>query len=36
VARVIADGIEAGRADVYTRPDYVQMAIGHLQRLAQP
>jgi NADP-dependent 3-hydroxy acid dehydrogenase YdfG len=33
VARVFADGILAGRADVYSRPEYAKTVIDHLQKL---
>ena len=34
VARIIADGIAAGRSDVYTRPEGLETVIGHLRGLA--
>ncbi len=34
VARVIADGIERGAADVYTRPDGLERVLQHLRGLA--
>jgi len=34
VARVIADGMAAGRADIYTRPQGLDMVLGHLKGLA--
>lgn len=34
VARVIADGMAAGKADIYTRPQGLDMVLGHLNRLA--
>ena len=34
VARVIADAIGGGPADVYTRPDGLEVVLGHVRRLA--
>src|SRR5215468_5390387 len=34
VARVIADGLFTGPVDLYTRPEGLQRALGHLERLA--
>lgn len=34
VARVIADGMAAGKADIYTRPQGLDMVLGHLTGLA--
>ncbi len=34
VARVVADGILSGPVDLYTRPDGLDAALGHLRRLA--
>jgi short-subunit dehydrogenase len=34
VARVIADGMAAGQADIYTRPQGLDMVLGHLTGLA--
>ena len=34
VARVIADGLFTGPVDVYTRPQYLETALGHLRGLA--
>jgi NADP-dependent 3-hydroxy acid dehydrogenase YdfG len=34
VARVVADGIMAGRSDVYTRPEGLDVVVGHLKGLA--
>jgi NAD(P)-dependent dehydrogenase (short-subunit alcohol dehydrogenase family) len=34
VARVIADGMLAGRGDLYTRPDGLERVLEHLRRLA--
>jgi NADP-dependent 3-hydroxy acid dehydrogenase YdfG len=34
VARIIADGMKGGPADVYTRPDGLERALGHLKALA--
>jgi NAD(P)-dependent dehydrogenase (short-subunit alcohol dehydrogenase family) len=36
VARVIADGLEAGRRDLYTRPDGVAPVLEYLEQLAAP
>ena len=34
VARIVADGMKSGPADVYTRPDGLERALGHLKGLA--
>jgi len=34
VARVVADGLAAGKADIYTRPQGLDMVLGHLKGLA--
>jgi len=34
VARVIADGLSAGRSDIYTRPDGLEVVTRHLRGLA--
>jgi NAD(P)-dependent dehydrogenase (short-subunit alcohol dehydrogenase family) len=34
VARVIADGLRAGKADIYTRPEGLEMVLKHLRGLA--
>jgi NAD(P)-dependent dehydrogenase (short-subunit alcohol dehydrogenase family) len=34
VARVVADGIAARRADIYTRPEGVEPVLDYLRRLA--
>ena len=34
VARIIAEGMQGGPADVYTRPDGLERALGHLKGLA--
>ncbi len=34
VARIVADGVLAGPADLYTRADGLELVLGHLRRLA--
>ncbi len=34
VARIVADGLLAGPVDLYTRPEGLDMVLGHLRRLA--
>jgi NAD(P)-dependent dehydrogenase (short-subunit alcohol dehydrogenase family) len=34
VARIVADGLKGGPADVYTRPDGLERALGYLKSLA--
>jgi NAD(P)-dependent dehydrogenase (short-subunit alcohol dehydrogenase family) len=36
VARVMADGIQARRADIYTRPEGLESVLGYLRGLAGP
>jgi NAD(P)-dependent dehydrogenase (short-subunit alcohol dehydrogenase family) len=36
VARTVADGLRAGRHDIYTRPDRLENVLGHLRGLAAP
>jgi hypothetical protein len=34
VARIIADGLFAGPVDLYTRPEGLEVVLGHLRGLA--